>query len=70
MRGARNQLELGKLFKQLREQQNLSQTELAKKTRITQPTLSNIEHGIGGNLKHLEILLRALNAEITQRTLL
>ena len=50
MRGARNQLEIGKLIKQLREQERLSQTELAKNTGLTQPTLSNIERGIGGNL--------------------
>jgi transcriptional regulator with XRE-family HTH domain len=67
MRGARNQLELGKLIKQLREQQHLSQTVLAQKTGLTQPTLSNIEHGIGGNLKHLETLLRALNVEVILR---
>jgi len=65
MRGARNQKEIGKLIKQFREQQHLSQTELAKKAALTQPTLSNIERGIGGNLKHFETLLHALNAEVT-----
>jgi transcriptional regulator with XRE-family HTH domain len=64
MRGARNQQEIGKLIKQIREQQKLSQSELAKKAGLTQPTLSNIEHGISGNLKHLETLLRALNVEM------
>ncbi len=64
MRGARNQQEIGKLLKHLRQQQSLSQAELAKKSGLTQPSISNIEHGVGGSLKHVEAILRALNLEL------
>ena len=64
MRGARNQQEIGKLLKHLRQQQNLSQAELARKSGLTQPSISNIEHGAGGSLKHVEAILRALNLEL------
>ena len=65
MRGARTQQEIGKAIKQLRkQQQHLSQTELANKAKLTQPTLSNIEQGRSGNLKHLETLLLTLKIEL------
>lgn len=64
MKTAKNHLEIGKLMKYHRQAQSLSQAELAKKAGLTQPAVSNIEHGLGGSLRAVEALMQALNLEI------
>lgn len=64
MKSARNHTEIGKLLKYHRQLQALSQKELATKTGLSQPAVSNIEHGIGGNLRAVESIMQALNLEL------
>lgn len=64
MKTARTALDMGKLIKYHRQKKNLSQSELAQKCHLTQASLSNIENGVGGTLKVLEKILRALEVEI------
>lgn len=65
MKSARNVQEIGKLIKYHRQKFNYTQTEFAKKTGLTQVTISNIEHGIGGTLKALVSITNVLGIEIT-----
>ncbi len=64
MKTAKNHQEIGKLMKYHRQAQNLSQKELAQKAGLTQPAVSNIEHGLGGSLRAIEALMQALNLEM------
>ncbi len=65
MKSARNHTEIGKLLKYHRQNQALSQKELATKAGLSQPAVSNIEHGIGGNLRAVESIMQALNLELS-----
>lgn len=64
MKSARNHMEIGKLLKYHRQHQALSQQDLAAKAGLSQPAVSNIEHGIGGNLRAVESIMQALNLEL------
>lgn len=64
MKCARTAAEIGRLIKFYRQKNNISQAQLAKKCRLTQVSISNIENGIGGTLKTLERILLALEMEL------
>ncbi len=64
MKQARTAVEIGKLIKYHRQERGLSQTDLATKSLMTQVSISNIENGIGGTLKAIEKILRALELEV------
>ena len=64
MKTAKNHQEIGKLIKYHRQAQNLSQKELAQKAGLTQPAVSNIEHGQGGSLRAVAAIMQGLNLEI------
>lgn len=64
MKQARTASEIGKLIKYYRQEKGLSQTDLATKSQMTQVSISNIENGIGGTLKAIEKILRALELEV------
>lgn len=64
MKQARTASEIGKLIKYHRQEKGLSQTDLATKSQMTQVSISNIENGIGGTLKAIEKILRALELEV------
>ena len=67
MKSARNKVEIGKLLKNERKIQKMSQLELAKKANLTQPVVSNIENGRGGTLKTIALIMQALNLELSLR---
>lgn len=63
---ARLAFELGRRVRELRVQQGLSQTELARRAGMTQPALARFEAGgTVPTLPVLERLARALGAELT-----
>jgi len=65
---ARLAFELGRRVRELRVQQGLSQTELARRAGMTQPALARFEAGgTVPTLPVLERLARALGAELTVR---
>lgn len=64
MKRAKTATDIGRLIKFYRQKKKLSQSQLAKKSHMTQVSISNIENGIGGTLKALEKILRALEMEI------
>ena len=65
MKTAKNHKEIGKLIKYNRQVQKLSQQELAKKSELTQPAISNIERGLSGTLMTISSIMQALNLELT-----
>ena len=56
---------LGNALKRLRQEQKLSQAELAKKMRMRQPTISAIENGQGGTLQSLFKIIQALKINLS-----
>ncbi len=56
---------LGNALKRLRQEQKLSQAELAKKMRMRQPTISAIENGQGGTLQSLFKIIQALRINLS-----
>ncbi|MGH3979827.1 MAG: helix-turn-helix domain-containing protein [Pseudonocardiaceae bacterium] len=63
---ARLAYQLGRRVRELREQQGLSQTELAKRAAMTQPAVARFEAGgTVPTLPVLERLARSLGAELT-----
>jgi transcriptional regulator with XRE-family HTH domain len=69
MKSAKTATEIGKLIKFFRQKKNLSQVQLAKKCHMTQVSISKIENGIGGTLKALEKILKALEMELGFRAI-
>lgn len=64
--GARLAFELGRRVRELRVQQGLSQTELARRAGMTQPAVARFEAGgTVPTLPVLERLARSLGAELT-----
>ncbi|MCA1695972.1 MAG: helix-turn-helix domain-containing protein [Actinobacteria bacterium] len=60
------ELELGQRVRELRVQQGLSQTELARRAGMTQPAVARFEAGgTVPTLPVLERLARSLGAELT-----
>jgi transcriptional regulator with XRE-family HTH domain len=55
---------MGKLLKFHRKKQGLSQAELAQRAELSQPTVSNIEKGLGGTMGALESIMRVLSLEM------
>ena len=63
---ARLAYELGRRVRELRVQQGLSKTELARRARMTQPAVARFEAGgTVPTLPVLERLARSLEAELT-----
>lgn len=63
---ARLAFELGRRVRELRVQQGMSQTELARRAGMTQPAVARFEAGgTVPTLSVLERLARALGAELT-----
>jgi HTH-type transcriptional regulator / antitoxin HipB len=56
---------LGNALKRIRQEQKLSQAELAKKMRMRQPTISAIENGQGGNLQSLFKIIQTLKINLS-----
>lgn len=56
---------LGVALKRLRKSKGLSQTELANQLGIRQPTISDIENGVGGTLEYFFKIVSALNTNVT-----
>lgn len=63
-----NDLRIGYFVHQLREEQGLTQTELADKIGITQQQISKIEWGDEIQLSTLSKVLAALNTELYAHT--
>jgi transcriptional regulator with XRE-family HTH domain len=59
-------MNLGKTVKALRERRDLSQSMLAKRARLAQPYLAQIERGVRKNpsLKTLRNIARALRVSV------
>jgi transcriptional regulator with XRE-family HTH domain len=55
---------LGVALKRLRKSKGLSQTELANMLGIRQPTISDIENGVGGTLDYFFKIVSALKANV------
>src|SRR5262245_51649646 len=66
VRGAPRRTNLGETVKTLRERRDLSQSMLAKRARLTQPYLAQIERGVRENpsLKTLRNIARALGVSV------
>lgn len=64
MKTARSLKEIGGLIKFEREKQNLTQTELAKKSGLTQMAVSRLENGSGASLNVFVKTMLALNLEL------
>lgn len=56
---------LGNALKRLRQEQKLSQADLAKKMRMRQPTISAIENGQGGTLQSLFKIIQTLKINLS-----
>ena len=54
--------EIGRYIKQIRQQRNMTQADLANAANISRSTLSLLERGSSGNLKTLIQILRVLDA--------
>ena len=61
-------LELGMAITEAREQRGLSQSELAKKSKVTQQQLSKIENGVNCNMLTFIKVSSALGLGLTVRT--
>ncbi len=61
-------LRLGKVLKTLREEKGLKQVELARKAKLTQPYLAQLEAGVKKNpsLGILKRLAKALGVPVTE----
>jgi DNA-binding XRE family transcriptional regulator len=68
VRGAPARTNLGKTVKTLRERRDLSQSMLAKRARLTQPYLAQIERGVRTNpsLETLRSIARALRVSVNR----
>ena len=55
------EIEIGAFLKKVRQQQNKTQSEVAKAANISRSTLSLLERGESGSLKTLIQVLRVLN---------
>ena len=65
-RGTTRRTKLGETVKSLRERREFSQSQLAKRARLTQPYLAQIERGVRKNpsLKTLRSIARALGVPV------
>jgi len=61
-------LELGLIIAQAREQQGITQSELAQKCHVTQQQLSKIENGVNCNLLTFIKVSSALGLDFTVST--
>ena len=61
-------LELGMAITEAREQRGLSQSELAKKSKVTQQQLSKIENGVNCNMLTFIKVSSALGLGLSVRT--
>lgn len=52
--------DMGKRIKQAREAEKLTQAQLAKKSGVTQPTISDIEKGVAKSTRHIVKIALAL----------
>lgn len=64
---ARNTQQLGHAICHRRKALKLSQGELAKQSGVSQPTISEIENGNGGNIRTVFLILNALGLEVELR---
>ena len=55
--------QFGSVLRRMRKHRGLSQTELAKRAGLRQPTISDIEGG-GGNLESVFRIIQALNVNL------
>ena len=58
---------VGRMLRRLREEKGLTQDELAKRSKLTKPYISQIENGVRKNpsLPALERLANALGVRVT-----